>query len=176
MTEQIGTVLHTSLDEELLPFLTERDGVCSKCKKNGQVSNTCPNPQIAGIPDEFLKAFPKSKEAYEAAVATGHYNKVLVDKWDYCLMAYMKAERKLESATPTAVIPPADPNKDEPREPQPKTVTRKTGPVGLAKLKIVKLIPEPEVITLSPPKEAHVAPPRVVRVSKPHGRGEDCPA
>ena len=106
LTEQIGTVLHTSSDEELLSFLTERDGVCLKCKKNGHISDTFPNPQIAGIPDEFLKAFPKSKEAYEDTVATGHYNKDLVNKWDYCLMAYMKAERKLESAPPTAVIPP----------------------------------------------------------------------
>jgi hypothetical protein len=106
LTEQIGTVLHTSSDEELLPFLTEQDGVCSKCKKNGHISATCPNPQIANIPDEFLKAFPKSKEAYEDTVATGHYNKDLVNKWDYCLMAYMKAERKLKSAPPTAVIPP----------------------------------------------------------------------
>ena len=63
-TEQMDTALRMSPDEELLPFLTEQDGVCTKCKKSGHVSNTCPNPQITGIPDEFLRAFPKSAELH----------------------------------------------------------------------------------------------------------------
>ena len=44
-------------------------------------------------------------------------------------------------------------------------VTKKTGPVGLAKPRVVKLMPE--VITLSPPREVRLTPPRVVRLSKP---------
>jgi hypothetical protein len=81
-TEQMDTALRMSPDEELLPFLTEQDGVCTKCKKSGHVSNTCPNPQITSIPDKFFRAFPKSREAYEAAVASGHFNKDLVNQWD----------------------------------------------------------------------------------------------
>jgi hypothetical protein len=107
-----------------------------------------------------LRAFLKSKEAYEAAIASGHFNKGLVNQWDLCLMAYVTAERKLESATPTTVIPPADPNKDEPGETQPKVAwraskpIRKTGPVGLAKPRVVKLLPKPEVVVLSPPVQS----------------------
>ena len=78
-------------------------------------------------------------------------------------MAFMRAERKLESTLPTAVVPPADPKRDRPRETPPtKMVTKKTGPVGLAKPRVVKLMPE--VITLSPPRE--------VRLTTVAGRGK----
>jgi hypothetical protein len=99
--DMVRKVIRSASDGELSPFLTENDGVCSKCKKNGHGSATCPDPQIDSVPDEFLEAFPKSKEAYEAAVAGGHYNGDLIKRWDYCLMAFMRAERKLESTLPT---------------------------------------------------------------------------
>jgi hypothetical protein len=126
--DMVRQEIRSASDDELSPFLTENDGVCSKCKKNGHGSATCPDPQIASVPDEFLEAFPKSREAYEAAVAGGHYNEDLVRRWDYCLMAFMRAERKLESTPPTAIVPPANPKKDRPRERQPRWSPKRQAP------------------------------------------------
>ena len=106
-------VVRTSSDNDLLPFLTEQDGVCSKCKKNGHISATCPNPQIVNIPDEFLKAFPKLKEAYEAAVAGGHFDGDLVKRWDYCLMALMRRKPEKGQAK-------GDTNQDSHQEDRPR--------------------------------------------------------
>ena len=58
-----------------------------------------------------------------------------------------------------------EPEKGQAKGTPTKMVTKKTGPVGLAKPRVVKLMPE--VITLSPPREVRLTPPRVVRLSKP---------
>jgi hypothetical protein len=115
----LGAATRTGPDTELTPSSTEKGGAreksTSKCKENGHVSDSCPRPRPAGVETvqrprpagvetEFLKAFPKSKTAYEAAVALGHFDTALIEQWDDHLMAYITLERKLESATPT--IPP----------------------------------------------------------------------
>ena len=109
----LGAATCTGPDTELTPSSTEKGGAreksTSKCKENGHVSDSCPRPRPAGVETEFLKAFPKSKTAYEAAVALGHFDTALIKQWDDHLMAYITLERKLESATPT--IPPPEPSK-----------------------------------------------------------------
>jgi hypothetical protein len=104
----LGAATRTSPDTGLTPSSTEkgraREKRTLKGKKNGHVSDSCPRPRPTGVEAKFLKAFPKSEKAYEAAVASGHFDTALIEQWDDHLMAYITLERKLESATPT--IPP----------------------------------------------------------------------
>jgi hypothetical protein len=163
----LDAATRTSTDTELTPSSTGKDGAhekCTmKCMKSGHVSDSCPRPRITGVEAEFWKAFPKSKAAYEAAIASGYFDTALVDHWDHCLMAYITTERKLESATPTSVIPPPDPSTDEPKVVwRPNKPIKKPGPVGLTKPRVVKLIPEPKVVVSPPPKGTCVTPSRSV--------------
>ena len=48
--DMVRKVIRTASDGELSPFLTENDGVCSRCKRNGHGSATCPDPQIDKCP------------------------------------------------------------------------------------------------------------------------------
>ena len=94
----LGAATRTSPDTGLTPSLTEKGGVREKS------TLTYHRVQLTRVEAEFLKAFPKSKVAYEAALASGHFDTALIEQWDDHLMAYITLERKLESATPT--IPP----------------------------------------------------------------------
>ena len=66
-----NSIIRVALDSEFSPFLLEEedDEVYSKYEMSGHSGAFCSDPPIGNVPTKFLKAFPKSQEAYETVVA-----------------------------------------------------------------------------------------------------------